>query len=375
MTPRELYHAVRSTGDDKTVAAFAKSNTSRSQIHVFVLDASKGLVEIVDDYPLSRFRVQFIHETVREYLNDGGMGRLDTSLSTNLVGKGNDTLCRACVRYPSVASPDLSPAPITSQSFATYYARRVQALKLHPLLKYVDEYLVKHAELAQIHGISQTSFAQGFALELLIKLRNIFECHFTDSDRPLETRTYMLAFSRAPRLLQLELSNGSGELDNESRGSAVARHLCSSEATKSASEGWYGHPLQAAVINKDSASVKLLIDHGANVNAEGGRWHTALQAAAWSGAEDMVKFLVESGADINIRGGECDTALKAAIISGSMNIVRFLIEYGADVNAKGGAGNLLASHFEALHVAAMAGKTDIVRLLMERGAHGNAQRG
>jgi hypothetical protein len=88
----------------------------------------------------------------------------------------------------------------------------------------------------------------------------------------------------------------------------------------------------------NEATVRLLLDRGADVNAQGGYYGNALQAAAQrSGNEATVRLLLDRGADVNAQGGCYGNALQAAAErSGNEATVRLLLDRGADVNAQGG---------------------------------------
>ncbi|KZP05734.1 hypothetical protein FIBSPDRAFT_765474, partial [Athelia psychrophila] len=55
-----------------------------------------------------------------------------------------------------------------------------------------------------------------------------------------------------------------------------------------------------------------------------------LQAASWMGHDATVRLLIEKGADVNALGGQFGSALKAAISNQNCKlIVQFLLENGA----------------------------------------------
>ncbi|KAJ7270957.1 hypothetical protein C8J57DRAFT_295004 [Mycena rebaudengoi] len=136
-----------------------------------------------------------------------------------------------------------------------------------------------------------------------------------------------------------------------------------------------GVALQAASAKGHLEIVQLLLEHGADVNAQGGEYGTALQAASWKGSMKVMELLFENGADVNAQGGEYGTALQAAAAGarwGVMDevvpaVVRLLLEHGADVNVQGG------KYGTALQAASWKGHMEIVQLLLEHGADVNAR--
>ncbi|KAJ7855133.1 hypothetical protein B0H14DRAFT_3865271 [Mycena olivaceomarginata] len=128
-----------------------------------------------------------------------------------------------------------------------------------------------------------------------------------------------------------------------------------------------------------SDSVRLLLEHGADVNAAD-KEYSALCAASLNGHFDTIhvllekgaELLLEHGADVNATGGMHGSALQAASRNGHVDIVRLLLEKDADVNAIGGlSGTALKA---AARLDQLGGKNcwhakEITRILLENGAH------
>jgi len=115
----------------------------------------------------------------------------------------------------------------------------------------------------------------------------------------------------------------------------------------------------------DEAKVRFLIDHGANVNARVVDGRTPLyQAASMPNALPVLRLLLEKGADPNAKMLTGMTPLIAAART-SFEAARILIDAKADVSARNAAGA------NALMAAASAGRPATVRLLLEKGADPN----
>lgn len=86
-------------------------------------------------------------------------------------------------------------------------------------------------------------------------------------------------------------------------------------------------PIHAAAGGRSRESVRLLMEHGADVNArqEGG-W-TALHAAAQNGDVEMVRLLIAGGADVAARANNQQNAMDLALTKAHQGVVDLLDEY------------------------------------------------
>ena len=139
-------------------------------------------------------------------------------------------------------------------------------------------------------------------------------------------------------------------------------------------------PLERASSSGNVASVRHLLDAGAEVNAAG-RDATPLAAAAYQGHADVVMLLLERGADANravpdsrAEGNGAPLAMALMPRSGvpqatdtrKLQIAGLLIDRGAAVDARDPDGQT------ALHRAASRGLLPAVDLLLRRRAAVNA---
>jgi len=84
--------------------------------------------------------------------------------------------------------------------------------------------------------------------------------------------------------------------------------------------------LIVAVTNKDFKSVKLLIDHKANVNGRDWFNTTPLMYAANGGNLDIINYLLKKGADVKATDGQRNTVLSAAKESNNPEVIKLIEE-------------------------------------------------
>ncbi|KAF3916571.1 Ankyrin-3 [Dactylellina cionopaga] len=123
-------------------------------------------------------------------------------------------------------------------------------------------------------------------------------------------------------------------------------------------------PLILAAQNGHEATVKLLIDKGADLEAEDNYYYkTALCWAAESGHKRVVELLMDKGANPNVKIGYYHfTPFSRAVKNGHEAVVKLLIMRGIDPDVKDGYGRTPLSR------AAEDGNERLVDLLMDSGA-------
>lgn len=129
-------------------------------------------------------------------------------------------------------------------------------------------------------------------------------------------------------------------------------------------------PLWVATANNDTAMVRLLLKHGADIEqlTKGEAPITALILPIQEGHLETVKILVESGANIHVKGPANQPPVRVAARNGHLEILKYLIEKGADFEDKTADDGATP-----LEGAASKGHLDLVRFLVEKGANVNHQ--
>jgi ankyrin repeat protein len=121
-------------------------------------------------------------------------------------------------------------------------------------------------------------------------------------------------------------------------------------------------PLLFAIMHKDEALARYLIERGANIHHKDNDREDAFSFACGRRMTGIIDLLLEKGADINQIGRWDKTALMNACYNGHADMVDFLIERKADINLKGSYG------YTPLHWAVSNGHMHIVQRLIKEGA-------
>ena len=136
-------------------------------------------------------------------------------------------------------------------------------------------------------------------------------------------------------------------------------------------------PLHMAAANDgSSATVKLLLDRGANPTERDNQQSTPLLAATAANDLASIKLLLEHGADPNDSNVAGITPLINAAGNGNLKAIEMLLARGADVNAVSKAeinppvknGPIALGNLTALLVAAPAAGPDVIKALLDAGA-------
>jgi len=98
---------------------------------------------------------------------------------------------------------------------------------------------------------------------------------------------------------------------------------------QTAAAGNVNSALFRAAIDGHAATVKLLLDKGANINARDKHDYTVLIFAASAGHAEVVKVLLDGGADLNAKNDLGLTALGAAKLFSHTEVVQLLEKAGA----------------------------------------------
>ncbi|XTI82278.1 hypothetical protein V2W45_1516396 [Cenococcum geophilum] len=201
----ELYFAVLAGVAPEALTAWTSEEITEQDMERFILSSSKGLAELTKS---KNQTVQFIHESVRDFLLKGnGLDRLRSDLRSNFSGLSHERLKQCCQNYMTIDTSEqldlVTPLPIASSEDAAVLRR--QASKMFPFLEYAVRNVLYHADTAQGHRISQDRFVEIFPLQKWITLDNLFERYQIRRHTSDASLLYILAEKNLPNLISIEL--------------------------------------------------------------------------------------------------------------------------------------------------------------------------
>jgi len=118
--------------------------------------------------------------------------------------------------------------------------------------------------------------------------------------------------------------------------------------------------LEYAVLRRQTAVTKMLLEMGADPNKAGTNGTTPLADAALKGDLAAVRLLLDAGARADAVSEAGTLPIHDAALGGNAEVIRALAGNGADVNAR-----TRDEGQTPLHLAAAMGKTDAVKALVE----------
>ncbi|KFY31660.1 hypothetical protein V493_00915 [Pseudogymnoascus sp. VKM F-4281 (FW-2241)] len=388
----ELYFAILAGVEPETVTSWDPEEVTTQDIERFVLSSSKGLADVTKSKDQT---VQFIHESVRDFLLKGsGLNKLRTNLTSNFPGQSHERLKQCCETYMRIDTSEHLPLslPHSTASKKATNLHRIASQKF-PFLQYSVLNVLHHADTANGYGISQDVFVENFVLRDWINLDNYFERYQIRRHTSNGSLLYILAEQNLPNLIRVELKRVphmdiKGErygfpllaalaLKNES----ALRALLAPDISLSGSRDHQGaircvlensgeinsqkdqSLLSWAAARGNSGLVTfLLATRKVDIDCQTNNKKTPLSRAAEEGHEAVVKMLLETGqVEVDSKNKYGQTPLSTAVGGGHEAVVKLLLETGqVEVNLKDSYSQTPLSR------AAVVGHEAIVKLLLER---------
>ena len=345
-----------------------------------VTSSSKGLAEITKS---GRPTVQFIHESVRDYLvKEKGLEDLWPERGFEWEGPSHERLKRCCTAYlhhPSIRAAlkgrdDGRNATAENCSFLGYASQQVlhHADAAAPVIPQ-DDFLSRFFASG---GIGMVNFSQGFKSQRYgLDATPLYVLADNGLGNLIRTRmkTESSAYVPGERYeypLFAALANGHQAAVAALLGLPSTTHdgVDITKGLKYSFTDYEGRtPLSWAAQEGKLAIVRILIYRGANLDEADRERHTPLLRAVKSGHEAVACLLIDKGADIHAKNNWGSTALILALANGHEAVARLLIDKGADIHAKNNWGST------ALILALANGHEAAARLLIDNGADVHAK--
>ncbi|KAK6614958.1 hypothetical protein H4I95_00110 [Botrytis cinerea] len=396
-----------------------------ARMKILTKSLSGGLVEVVL-YTSGQHMVQFIHQTVVDFMTSDGLKFLLASVEESkfggllqhrmklsddeIVGRLHDRLARTCTNYfksGELNHQGLHEDPSPDELNAQY--------KTYAFGVYAHESWLKHAEVAERRGILQDGILQDIETYDLLKGWLNFshappESNYFGHDAPDEVRllhifaafnlqgpsrtllargiSAMASNSWNTTAMHYAAANGNIEivriLIKAAAGAGMkdmVQFLLNAGAEVNATSGIKGDALQSASSEGRVEIVKLLLENGATFQGyEDSIYGNPLSAAAHKGSFELVDLFLQRGISINTSGGRYGNPLQSAVnaqhVHPNINFIRFLLSKGADVNAQGGQdGSALQAAVNRHGRSLEPHMLEIIHLLLEKGADVNISGG
>ena len=373
----ELYYAVVS-GTDPDALAVTDYETTTQDMERFILSSSKGLVETTK---LKAKTVQFIHESVREFLlGKHGFNKLKHELASGL---SQDRLKQCCYNYMEVYISEYLPSktalPVASSEEAKKLRESIS--KKAPLLEYAVHNVLYHADAAGTEGITQKAFVEKFERSAWIRLDNVFERYQIRRYTSKASLLYIFAEKGFSNLIRTQLDL-EADPDNAIERREEERYvipLCAALANTNVNKETIQALLTPKVQVRDgkcefhnaqcecsydcrTAAADTLIKERPNHDLL--RHETLLGWAVSCGHESVVYVLLsKSNIDLNRENSVGRTPLLLAAKNGLEKMTSLLLSKGANPDSRDDCGRT------PLLYAAQIGHKEIVDLLLSKGAN------
>lgn len=345
----------------------------------FVLHSSKGLVELCYISSNDRLipRTQFIHESVRQHILNGGLAILRPILGYNVKAVSQAIVIEWCHEYLRCDFSSYLDFSVDSLRgiISSNLCDRRQATRAFPIFRYAVQSMLWHIESAYLGGSFDFNRLRAFPLKQWVNAANLLadegwffeptvsflhiflEAYLHEDDCAL-VRGLLELHPMYPNISEAR-TTGTEVIDQE------FSTMLFGASFDTFCGGEYGTPLVAAAEHGLTNIVTTLLELGAGINvcADGNMRHTEpadqvgqrvaeldldvlsenayalsgrrspLIATLESGNEHspLVELLLGYGAKINISGGTHGNALGSAIYYSLWNIVNLLQNNGADI--------------------------------------------
>lgn len=348
-----------------------------------IRDLSKGLAEVLENNGTPV--VQFIHQSVTDFLLEKGLQILDKSLAGVVAGGSHFCISRSCIKLFHMQEV---------QKFASYLDHMASS-ELHKvkmpdsfaLLDYSAKFWPLHAAKVEDSNISQGHLAalaseppdgillSWFTVFQRIRFRFIsryefqrFHCHETLLHVASRHNLISVVKGILTQNVCADQPNGYHETSlsiaaREGHEVIVKLLLNRNDVDANHKDHWGNTPLSLATMGGHKAVIEMLINReDTKLNSENDDGDTPLSVAARIGHDEIVRSLLERGVDLDSKNCRRQTPLHRATFQGHYLIVKLLLQHDADTEARDDNGQT------PLLLAADDGRSRVVELLLQHNA-------
>lgn len=204
----ELYFAILAGSDLEWLTAWDPEEYTTSDMEKFILDSSKGLAELTKATKTKAQTVQFIHESVPDFLlKENGLRHLQSDIPKDPSSASHHRLWKCCQNYLDMCI--YSEGPPSDEGRNTLEEN-------FPFVRYAADYIFDHAELALVDEHQQGAFLRkwhyfpalpkrSFSLTRWIDIHNILERHKIRRYSESASLLYIFAEKNLPSLIRAAL--------------------------------------------------------------------------------------------------------------------------------------------------------------------------
>jgi ankyrin repeat protein len=407
LTPLELYLVIRASSDQLEPDSW---NIDIESMQRYILHISRGLIQCQSTYR-GYGAVEFIHDSVREYLLFHGQPSVDPVVqqmreAENHAGIAED--CQSYLRGHSMGPKNARMGNRLPTYILCYVFMHIEIAHTSKAVDFEPSGFPAHEFLA-IHNAKITSYGDRFVpghsaalLSLLIEIGHyaLAEAFLQKSARSDSSTTNHVeqdpassTTTIAPNSLDLSTLCGgrfgsplhaavhAGKQDLVrlllERGACID---CCGEVILRGISQEYNSPLLLAMENRTPAMVQLLLDRGACIKSLSPKnGLNALHLACKNNDIAMVTQLLSRGADVMLpcrlepdwKSFQGSTALHLAAHSTSPEILSLLLAAGADVNATD-ANGMTPLHIAMSETRMRLRDQELLKILLVAGANVDA---
>lgn len=264
--------------------------------------------------------IQFIHQSVRDFLEQGTEKHSTVLDLTTLMKHGHSVLGRACVAYLGLAEVQAIPGRLKLRQGQRAYSEAVLSTSRFPLLSYAEEHWISHGQEMEWGEESESSESRKIYNQFLSS--SVLFDNWRDIHNKFHPKQVLLQDYDSNRLaVEYDLSyfvtmrciNGLLDVDLWTQA--------------------YGSYLHLAISRSSIRTVEILIRHGANIEARGPHNNTPLSDACLKGNLNVAKLLLEAGAEVTDVSPISslyvapNNALAGAVTSGNVDLVKYLLSH------------------------------------------------